>query len=124
VRVIAAAVLGPRGLLLVSKRVAPQVFYLPGGKPDDGEAPLDCLARELREELDVGLASAELLADVRAPAALEGVEMLMTVFRAEIDGTPQPASEIAEVAWWPEREDLMLAPAVRDQVIPLLWARG
>jgi 8-oxo-dGTP diphosphatase len=122
VRVIAAAVLGPRGLLVVSKRVAPQVFYLPGGKPGEGEEPLDCLARELREELGVGLASAEPLAEVHAPAALEGVEMLMTVFRAEIDGTPQPAAEIAEVAWWPEREDLLLAPAVRDRVIPLLWA--
>ena len=49
-RVIAAAVLGPRGLLLVSKRAAPEVFYLPGGKLDPGEAPLDCLRRELRED--------------------------------------------------------------------------
>jgi 8-oxo-dGTP diphosphatase len=124
VRVIAAAVLGPRGLLVVSKRIAPDVFYLPGGKPEDGEAPLDCLARELREELGVGVASAEPLADVRSPAALEDVEMLMTVFRVELDGTPAPAAEIAQLAWWPEREDLHLAPAVRDQVIPLLWGRG
>ena len=43
-RVIAAAVLDPRGLLLVSKRAAPDVYYLPGGKPDPGEQPLDCLA--------------------------------------------------------------------------------
>jgi hypothetical protein len=45
-RVIAAAVLGSRGLLLVSKRAAPDVFYLPGGKPERGEAALDCLGRE------------------------------------------------------------------------------
>ena len=36
-RVVAAAVLGSRGLLLVSKRAAPDVFYLPGGKPEPGE---------------------------------------------------------------------------------------
>ena len=74
-RVIAAAVLGSRGLLLVSKRAAPDVFYLPGGKPEPGEAPLACLRRELREELGVEMASAEAFAEVRAPAALEGVEM-------------------------------------------------
>jgi 8-oxo-dGTP diphosphatase len=39
-RVIAAAVLNTRGLLLVSKHAAPEVFYLPGGKPEPGEAPL------------------------------------------------------------------------------------
>ena len=56
-RVIAAAVLDPRGLLLVTKRAAPDVFYLPGGKPEPGEAPLDCLERELAEELGVGIAA-------------------------------------------------------------------
>lgn len=48
--VVAAAVLDPRGLLLVSKRAAPHVFFLPGGKPEDGESALECLDRELREE--------------------------------------------------------------------------
>jgi 8-oxo-dGTP diphosphatase len=69
-RVIAAAVLGPRGLLLVSKRAAPDVFYLPGGKPDRGEARLDCLRRELREELGVGVLSTRPFTEVRARAAL------------------------------------------------------
>jgi len=35
-RVVAAAILEHRKLLLVSKRAAPHVFYLPGGKPADG----------------------------------------------------------------------------------------
>src|SRR5262245_2248968 len=33
-RVVAAAILADRKVLLVSKRAAPDVFYLPGGKPD------------------------------------------------------------------------------------------
>ena len=80
-RVIAAAVVDSRGLLLVSKRAAPGVYYLPGGKPEPGEAPLECLERELAEELGVGIAAAAPFGEVRAPAALEGVEMWMTVFR-------------------------------------------
>jgi 8-oxo-dGTP diphosphatase len=119
-RVIAAAVLGSRGLLLVSKRAAPDVFYLPGGKPESGEAPLDCLRRELGEELGVGVGSAQPFAEVRAPAALEGVEMWMTVFLTRLAGAPAPAAEIAALRWWPHDPGLGLAPAVRDCVIPRL----
>ncbi len=123
-RVIAAAALGPRGLLLVSKRAAPDVFYLPGGKPDSGEAPLDCLRRELREELGVGVVSPRPFAEVRARAALEGVEMWMSVFLTRLKGVPAPAGEIAALRWWPHEPPLRLAPAVRDCVIPSLRRAG
>ena len=123
-RVIAAAVLGPRGLLLVSKRAAPDVYYLPGGKPEPGEAPLACLERELDEELGVGLETVEPFTDVRAPAALEGVDMWMTVFRARVAGEPVPCAEIADLRWWPHHRGLKLAPAVRDGVIPLTGLDG
>ncbi len=122
-RVIGAAVIGPRGLLLAAKRAAPDVYYLPGGKPEAGEAPLDCLERELTEELGVGIAHAEPFAEVHAPAALEGVEMWMTVFLTRLGGDPEPAAEIAALRWWPESKPT-LAPAVRDHVIPRLRAAG
>jgi 8-oxo-dGTP diphosphatase len=123
-RVIAAAVLSERGLLLVSKRAAPTVFYLPGGKPEPGESELACLERELREELGVGLGSAAPFVRASGPAALEGVELDMSVFLAELRGTPTAAAEIAELARWPDRSDLRLAPAVRDSVVPELEAAG
>ena len=122
--VVAAAVLDPRGLLLVSKRSAPDVYFLPGGKPEDGESPRACLDRELREELGVGVARAEPFGDVRAPAALEPRELRMSVVLAALDGEPSPASEIASLAWWTEGQALELAPAVRDWVIPRLRRLG
>jgi 8-oxo-dGTP diphosphatase len=123
-RVIAAAVLDPRGLLLVSKRAAPDVFYLPGGKPEPGEAARECLERELLEELGVTVAEAEPFAEVRAPAALEGVQMWMSVFLARLAGTPAPAAEIAALRWWPRDGTIRLAPAISDCVIPRLKAAG
>jgi 8-oxo-dGTP diphosphatase len=123
-RVIAGAALAGRRLLLVSKRVAPTVWFLPGGKPEPGEPPLACLRRELREELGVGVARARHFAEVRAPAALEGVDMHMSVFVVELAGTPAPAAEIAGLAWWPAPHALRLAPAVHEQVIPALREAG
>ena len=123
-RVIAGAVVDGGRLLLVSKRAAPDVFFLPGGKPEPGEAPLACLARELREELGVRLTAAERFGDVRATAALEGVEMRMTVFLVRLAGVPAPASEIAVLRWWPTEPAGRLAPAVRDHVIPRLGRAG
>jgi 8-oxo-dGTP diphosphatase len=123
-RVVAAAVLDSRGLLLVSKRAAPDVFYLPGGKPEQGEAPLDCLQRELSEELGVRIGTAEPFTEVQARAALEGGEMWMSVFLCRLAGVPAPAAEIAALRWWPAEPAPRLAPAISDCVIPRLRLAG
>ena len=119
-RVIAAAVVDSRGLMLVSNHAAPAVYYLPGGKPEPAESSLDCLHRELAEELGVGIEAAEPFAEVRAPAALEGIDMWMTIFLTRLAGVPAPAAEIASLRFWPADRGLTLAPAVRDHVIPRL----
>src|SRR3954447_23182011 len=69
--VVAAAVVEGRRLLLVSKRQAPDIFYLPGGKRDAGEDDLACLHRELDEELGVTAVDPVPWREVVAPAALE-----------------------------------------------------
>ena len=122
-RVVAGAVLSARGVLLVSKRIAPAV-YLPGGKPEPGEDARACLARELDEELGVGVVAAEPLLDVRATAALKGTEMEMSVFLTTVRGTPAARAEISQLAWWPQHAGIELAPVVRDGVIPHLRATG
>ncbi|WP_220039973.1 NUDIX hydrolase [Nonomuraea aridisoli] len=123
--VVAAVIVQHERLLVVSKQAAPDVFYLPGGKPEPGEQPLEALTRELAEELGVRPLEPRLLGDVEAPAALEGVPMRMTVFHARIDRTPQPAAELARLRWITGHEPgLHLAPAVRHHVLPALRHRG
>jgi 8-oxo-dGTP diphosphatase len=113
-RVAAVAIVEEGRLLLVSKRAAPEVFYLPGGKPEPGESAEECVRREVREELGVGLASLEFDHTIHASAALEGVPMAMDVFRGELVGAPSAAAEIAAIAWHRPGEPLpgRLAPAI------------
>jgi 8-oxo-dGTP diphosphatase len=123
---VAAAVIVQNGrLLVVSKRAAPDIFYLPGGKPDPGEELEIALRRELAEELGLVPVDPRPLQVVEAVAALEGVPMTMTVYEVETDGVPRPAAELARMRWVTGHEpDLVLAPAVRDHVLPLLRSRG
>jgi 8-oxo-dGTP diphosphatase len=125
-RVVAAAILEGRKVLLVSKRAAPDVFYLPGGKPDHGELPLATLARELHEELGVALVDFEPLALVADEAALEGTPMEMSVYLATVAGDVEPQAEIAAVAWVGSAAETpgRLAPAIRNHVLPTLAERG
>jgi 8-oxo-dGTP diphosphatase len=123
--VIAAALVRNRRLLLVSKCTAPELFYLPGGKPDVGESAEECLRREVREELLADLSAIRLLTEVHSRAALEPADLHMTVYRAQLDREPRVGAEIASVLWWPDgAAPVRLAPAVRDQVVPLLQAHG
>ncbi|WP_196809153.1 NUDIX hydrolase [Conexibacter woesei] len=123
-RVIAAAVVDARGrLLVVSKHAAPDVHYLPGGKPDDGESELEALAREVREELGVGVVDPVRFTDIHAEATLERVPMHLVLYRASLNGTPAPAAEIARMAWWPA-EGIALAPPIEHIAVPRLRAAG
>lgn len=126
ITVVAAAIVEHGRLLVVSKQAAPGVFYLPGGKPEPGEDAHATLLRELDEELGVRPHGLTRLADFRGIAALERAPMLMTVFAASLAERPRPAAELARLAWTTGADGYrpLLAPAVRDQVIPHLRASG
>jgi 8-oxo-dGTP diphosphatase len=124
-QVVAGAIIDCGKLLLVSKKQAPDVFYLPGGKPERGEKPLATLARELGEELGVALVGADLFGVVSDEAALEGVEMELRVYLARVGGRISPRAEIAALAWVGADGGGpgTLAPAIRNHVLPQLAAR-
>ena len=123
--IAAAVVVQDDRLLLVSKKQAPTVFYLPGGKTEPDETPESCIRRELQEELSVTVTALAPLAVVREISALERVPMKMDVLLAQISGTPRPCAEIAALRWLePGKNTLELAPAVRYHVVPQLVAMG
>jgi 8-oxo-dGTP diphosphatase len=124
--VAAAAVVESSRLLVVSKRAAPDVFYLPGGKPEPGEDDAAAVRRELLEELAASPASMEPLCVVEEVAALEAVPMRMTVFLAALDRAPRASAELARLAWTTGTDRLApsLAPAVARHVVPRLVELG
>lgn len=94
----AAIVLSQRRLLVVRKR-GTSVFISPGGKILAGETPIDCLRRELREELCVELVDTEPFGTYERPAADEDAMIRVHTWIATVSGTCVPSSEIEELRW-------------------------
>ena len=113
--VVLAAVIERNGLLLVTRRLEGThlsgLWEFPGGKCEPGESDAACLARELKEELDVASeVGAEILVTEHAypsktvqlhfrwcriqgePKAMLGQEMRW-VTRAEMRGLEFPAAD-------------------------------
>jgi len=98
-------------------------FMQAGGKVGPDESPADALAREIREELDCGLAGPPVpLGCFRAPAANEpGRIVEAELFAAVLQGDIRPAAEIEDAVWHDpdDLDSLILAPLTRDHALPI-----
>ena len=103
------------GKVLSTRSRGKEVYYIPGGKREAGETDVQALLREIREELDVALTpeSAAHVGTFQAQAHghAAGIEVRMTCYAADYEGTLTASSEVDELIW--------LAYADRDRVSPV-----
>lgn len=129
IRTVAALIADERGRVLLVRKRGSEIFIQPGGKREPGEDSLATLARELREEIGVGFdpAGAWRLGEFEERAVHEaGKRVRAEVFAVAIDGQPQAAAEIEELAWVDPHEsgDFSVAPLSRRQILPAFLAHG
>jgi ADP-ribose pyrophosphatase YjhB (NUDIX family) len=99
-----------QGRVLLSRRArdpAAGRWDLPGGFLEEGEHPLACVRRELREEAGIGLADERLLGIWMDRYEYKGrdVATLNIYYSARLrDGTPEPADDVAELRWFHPEE--------------------
>jgi 8-oxo-dGTP diphosphatase len=114
-------------VLLCRKKRGTQLLILPGGKREAEESSLQCLSRELCEELgDVAAVSPELIGVYTHHAAGEPEKQVrIELYRAELAGDAQAQSEIGELVWFGGDDDwATLAPSLAEAVFPDLIRRG
>jgi 8-oxo-dGTP diphosphatase len=123
IHIAAAVIVDARGRTLLVRKRGTSAFMQAGGKVAAGETPAEALVREIREELDCGLAALpQPLGCFRAPAANEpGRTVEADLFAVVLDGEIKPAAEIEDAIWHdPEDLTVILAPLTRDHVLPLV----
>jgi ADP-ribose pyrophosphatase YjhB (NUDIX family) len=89
------------GRVLLSKRaIEPRRGHwdLPGGFLDEGEEPLDGLAREFREETGLDVRPLDWLGSHVEP--YNNYFVLGLTWLVEADGDPRPADDVEELAWF------------------------
>lgn len=106
-----------RKIFLVQKR---DHWIVPGGKPNEGETDLVCLAREFQEELpgtEINQRNAFFYGEFRAQSPYSGSSLLVRAWHLQ---TPsfigEPAREIRAKRWVTSQEayDLALSDATRQ----------
>lgn len=117
---IGAIILKDKKILVCKKK---NKYIIPGGKPEIGENNVECLRRELKEELNANLVSQEFFATYEDDAALDIGKIRMDVYLVEIDGTPKPGAEIEQLEYVEAKNNLELGSILEKFVIPALKIR-
>ena len=101
--VVAAALADAQGRVLLQQRAPGRamagLWEFPGGKVDEGELPEAALVRELREELGIEVAAADLTPACFASAPLGERHMVLLLYLCRRwQGEPQPL-DAAALRW-------------------------
>jgi len=115
------------GKILVSKSIGKNVYYIPGGKRENGETDEHTLIREVKEELSVDIIPNTIeyygIFTAQADGKKEGVAVRMTCYKAKYEKTLKPANEI-EVIDWLEFKDIEMVAAVDKKIFKHLKANN
>lgn len=123
---VAAAIIAREGRYLIAQRKPGThlggFWEFPGGKCQSGESLEACLARELREELDVAISTPVPFRTIRHAYADKTIELHF--FRCSLQGGEPEARECAEIRWVnPEEFSLYRFPPADDEILFALQRR-
>lgn len=125
--VIALAIFKDGKILLGRSWKEENLFKFIGGKPEEGESDIECLKREVGEEINVDLVedSIKFLKEFEGPA-YNHPDLIIKVklYKGEIIGEPVPSNEIVEVKYFDSSINPDLVLGVSRRFIPFLKQEG
>lgn len=125
---VALAVFKNKKLLQVRTKKQKKVFYTLGGKPKEGESEIECLKREVWEEIKCGLdeLTIKFLHEFEDVAHGKGGALVnIRMYQGEFIGSPKPSSEVVEIGWFDTKSDKKhLSTIAQRTIFPWLNKHG
>jgi len=100
------------------------MFFALGGRIEPGETELECLRREVKEEVGCIAKNPEHFATFEGMNHDNTKTIRMSCYFCELEGNIKPQSEIEECAWINSAESVKVAQMLSLNVIPALIKKG
>jgi 8-oxo-dGTP diphosphatase len=128
IRKVALALFKDKKIIMLRNSDINGVFYFAGGTVEPGETDIECLTREIREELQVEVQEDSLvfLNEFEAPAhGRENTIVNIRMYTGTVIGTPHIDQEIAELTYFDSSVDpKYLSVIAIEQAFPWLKEHG
>lgn len=125
---VALAVFSGKKILQVRTKKQKNIFFTLGGKIKPGESEIECLKREVWEEIGCSLKESTIrflheFEDVAHGKARALVNIRM--YQGELIGSPKPSSEVVEIGWFDTKSDKKYLSTIAQRTIfPWLKQHG
>ncbi len=120
IKKVALAVFKDKKILQVRSKKHPEVFFTLGGKIEAGESDIDCLKREIKEEINCGIdgSSIKFLTTFEDVAhGKNGNLVNIKMYEGNIIGSPTPSSEITEIGFFDTKSDKIHLSIIAQRII-------
>jgi 8-oxo-dGTP diphosphatase len=122
----AALIFNEKGEVLFVRKLNKDKWINVGGRVEINETPIDCLKREINEELDCDIelnpTPTQFLKTPLTPALDDpGKTVQIIWYRIKLVGEPVASSEIEEIKWVDVKNpDVELSPQIQEYLLPVL----
>ncbi|OGE64962.1 hypothetical protein A3I48_01700 [Candidatus Daviesbacteria bacterium RIFCSPLOWO2_02_FULL_36_7] len=128
IKKVALAVFKDKKMLQVRSKKHPEVFFTLGGKIEEGETDIECLKREVKEEIDCNIdeQSIKFLKEFEDVGHDKDGDMVnIKMYEGKLIGIPKPSSEIAEIGYFDTKSDKKhLSVIAQRTIFPWLKFHG
>lgn len=128
IKKVALAVFRDKKILQVRTASEGIVFYTLGGKIEKGESDIECLKREVKEEINCEINDDSLIFLNEFEDVAHGKKdtlLNVRVYEGKLLGDPKPSSEVVEIGWFDSKSNKEnLSTIAQRTIFPWLKKHG